>query len=406
MKKAIFINLTSYQFYVSGYYAKLIREIDRSSDIYFVNVGISGCSNYADNSWYTYNVPELDGSVWKRVWKRLYWAGNLFGICPLGRIKFDSNCLLFCYNNNEPITYRFINMVKKKRGFVTIVEEGIGTYEETSGFSKNYKMKAHFAITSVLGAPMQYSAIGENNDIDAAIIEKVNLYSKLPKSKNQILIKQNKKMIFSYTFGNLDNLFNQPDLMMNADYLYLGQAFGYEEEGLTKGEVTILSYVLKKVEGNIIIKQHPREKADKYNELTIKNNHVYVLPDEFGKLPMEALAGRLNVKCFISVISSAAVNLANMFDDVTVILLYKVVEFGGIIGELIGDNYSYPDDLFQGNRRNVFRPESLVEFESVLEQIKPQCISFNNVVKKREKDNEIKELYNHLERWEKVNAKQ
>ena len=140
--------------------------------------------------------------------------------------------------------------------------------------------------------------------------------------------------------------------------------------------------------------------------MTIKNNNVYVLPDELGKLPMEALVGRLNVKCFFSVISSAAVNLANIFDDVTVILLYKVVEFSGIIGELIGDNYTYPDDLFLGNRRNVFRPESLVEFESVLEEMKPQCISLNNVVKKREKDNEIKELYSHLERWEKVNAKQ
>lgn len=90
--------------------------------------------------------------------------------------------------------------VKKIRNNkVAIIEEGIGIYSHSNNNKLTIKQQIRYFFTSILGSPMQYKAIGDNPNINYAIVGNKNLYETLEKSRGQNVFAQNKNLLFSST---------------------------------------------------------------------------------------------------------------------------------------------------------------------------------------------------------------
>ena len=127
-----FIVLTTYQLFVSDVYAQYLKKEYPDSIIRIFAVGLDFEWNSDD---YEYiSIPFLNGNKKDRIIQRLVWAGRLFFSTPIySYFNGLSNCVLFVFNDNEPITNRIIRELNKYSGNkITIIEEGIGIYEKSN----------------------------------------------------------------------------------------------------------------------------------------------------------------------------------------------------------------------------------------------------------------------------------
>ena len=325
LKNIIFVALTTYQLYVADTYSKHIKEHYQDRKVYIICVGLE-----IDNYTPSYNVnlvkiPNLNTSFFRRIIQRLVYGGRLFSFTSLKTIVGNTDTLLFVFNDNEPVTNKLVREVKKLRyNKVAIIEEGIGLYSYSNNGKLTIKQCIRFLLTSLLGSPMQYKAIGDNPNIDYAIVGNKDLYETLEKSKDQKVFIQNKNLLFSSSEDFLRRYLGTSLCCKKADIIYLGQAFDKYGNMLADEEKCIEKlFSLVDDSETILIKPHPRDSLGKYDTVVEKFSNVQVFQNELAQLPIECLLGALNTRILLSFNSSAGVNIANTFPNIRSVFLLK-----------------------------------------------------------------------------------
>lgn len=398
VSKVIFVALTYYQLYISDLYASYIINTKKNIDVLVVAVGLS-IDEFCDNVEYKiFSIPEMNKSAITRIWQRLYWGGNLFFLTDLKKQIFGKKIALFVFNDNEPITNKIIRAIKKNsdKNVVTIIEEGIGIYSYTNKHTLNIKEKIRLLVTTILGSPMQYKAIGDNALIDCAIVGNVELYKSLNKASVQELFLQSKAVLYDNADIFLKHYSQNHLNSTDVDFLYLGQPFD-EYGNLIEEEKKCIEKIISALgpSKKILIKPHPRDAECKYDCFNEKYDNVFLMSNEMARLPIECLIGGLNIGSVISFNSSAGINIANTFKKIKCIFFIKA-DFAESLKKYwnkIGAIYS--DDIYRSLNDNVFFLESL---EGISKITKENEVENFNVRKKEDKEKmyfkEIDEIFN------------
>ena len=370
MKEIYFVVLTMYQLYVADTYANYIQDNYDNCNVSIINVGLNTLTYKPNGSIRIVKVPDLNQTFVTRIWQRAYFGGNLFCFSPLKKLVNHGNVLLFIFNDNEPITNKLVREVKKANdNKVIIIEEGIGIYSYTSNKKLTLKQKGRLLVTSILGSPMQYKAIGDNPFIDYAIVSNVELYKKLEKSCKQIIFYQNKEGLFSSSQTFLQRYAQKKRESYSADYIYLGQPFD-EFGGLLDEEKECLIKLFDMVgdDKSVLIKPHPRDAVGKYDNFKLHFKNVTVVSESYYSLPAECIVAGFGAGTILSFNSSAGVNLANSFQTINCIFLYKTQLFGSIHKYWNKVGSIYDDDIFKSKNNNTFIPETNEELMQLLKQ--------------------------------------
>ena len=258
LKNIIFVALTTYQLYVSDSYSKYIKEHYPDKNVHIICVGLERDNYTPPQEVDLIMLPNMNKTVFNRVIQRLVYGGRFFFLTSLKQIVRSSHTILFVFNDNEPITNKLVREVKKIRNNkVAIIEEGIGIYSHSNNNKLTIKQQIRYFFTSILGSPMQYKAIGDNPNINYAIVGNKNLYETLEKSRGQNVFAQNKNLLFSSTEDFLKRYLGTSFSYQRADIIYLGQPF--DEYGkMLPDEEKCLEELFSLVEENktILIKPH------------------------------------------------------------------------------------------------------------------------------------------------------
>lgn len=371
INKVVFVALTSYQLYISDLYASYIMDTKKNVDVIVVTVGVR-LGRIIENVKYTiYPIPEMNKNVITRVWQRLYWGGNLFFLTYLNRVLTGNKMALFVFNDNEPITNKIIRTTKKNSmdNIVSIIEEGIGIYAHTSRRSLSLKEKIRLMITTILGSPMQYKAIGDNLLIDYAIVGNDILYKSLNKASTQRVLQQSKSTLYSNSEEFLKHYSGNKYNDIQVDCVYLGQPFD-EYGNLIEEEKNCIEKIISNIgySRKILIKPHPRDAEHKYDYFEKKFNNVILLKNELAKLPIECFINSFEINCVISFNSSAGVNIANTFERIKCVFFIKTdfAEPLKLYWNRIGSVYD--DEIYDSPYRNIFLPENLEEIIEIVER--------------------------------------
>lgn len=378
MEYAYFVVLTTYQLYVADVYANYIAENYKNVTIKIFMVGMENF-DIGETNYEIIKIPDMNKSKWSRLIQRLVWAGRLFFTTPIYRYFHNINsCNLFVFNDNEPITNKIIRMIKKsKTNKVIIIEEGIGMYEKTVCQKLNVKQRCRLFFTTVLGSPMQYKAVGESKYISYAIVGDADLYRGLDKAKNQIVLEQSKKYIYSQASNFLRILGLSCEEYKDFYVIYIGQPMN--ENGLMTFEEEDYINKLIRFFDRILIKPHPRDYEGKYDRFCKGNNSCRVMDATLSILPFESIIASLDVKIVISMTSSAGVNIARTFPNIRSVFTYDMIEANKCF-ELIDNGYTEMNrELFVSPYNNILIPKSLNELRVLLSDTNND-ISTSNVL--------------------------
>lgn len=383
LKNIIFVALTTYQLYVADTYSKHIKEHYQDRKVYIICVGLE-----IDNYTPSYNVnlvkiPNLNTSFFRRIIQRLVYGGRLFSFTSLKTIVGNTDTLLFVFNDNEPVTNKLVREVKKLRyNKVAIIEEGIGLYSYSNNGKLTIKQCIRFLLTSLLESPMQYKAIGDNPNIDYAIVGNKDLYETLEKSKDQKVFIQNKNLLFSSSEDFLRRYLGTSLCCKKADIIYLGQAFDKYGNMLADEEKCIEKlFSLVDDSETILIKPHPRDSLGKYDTVVEKFSNVQVFQNELAQLPIECLLGALNTRILLSFNSSAGVNIANTFPNIRSVFLLKADIFKPIHKYWNKIGAIYDDSIYSSKNNNTFLPENDMQIIELLKINSSDCYENPDEVK-------------------------
>lgn len=370
LKNIIFVALTTYQLYVSDSYSKYIKEHYLDKNVHIICVGLERDNYTPPQEVDLIMLPNMNKTVFNRVIQRLVYGGRFFFLTSLKQIVRSSHTILFVFNDNEPITNKLVREVKKIRNNkVAIIEEGIGIYSHSNNNKLTIKQQIRYFFTSILGSPMQYKAIGDNPNINYAIVGNKNLYETLEKSRGQNVFAQNKNLLFSSTEDFLKRYLGTSFSYQRADIIYLGQPF--DEYGkMLPDEEKCLEELFSLVEENktILIKPHPRDACDKYENLAKKFRNVKVFSNTLSQLPIECLLKGLNTSVLFSFNSSAGVNIANSFPNIKSIFLIKTETFRPIHKYWNKIGAIYDDSIYNSKNNNTFLPMSDKQIMDLLKQ--------------------------------------
>lgn len=367
-EKITFVALTSYQLFVSLIYSEAIRDkYYNAYDISIIKVGVD--IDVKSKDYNIIEVPNLNKTKIQRVWQRVYWGGLLFPFTKLNKIFKQSNRhFLFVFNDNEPVTNKLIRMTKKNdtNNKVILIEEGIGVYENTIIKQLNLRQKLRVLFTGILGSPMQYKAVGDNEHIDFAIVEKSSIYANLEKARKQRVLVQNKKLIFSHADSFLKVIGYNSTLLKRYDVLFIGQPFNEFGEVVDQEETYLqeIFEITSKYQLRVIIKPHPREDASKYNRHL--NEYIAVCDDSVSKLPIECIVSTTGVNLVITFNSSAGVNIGNSNQQIDCLFCYQIQEYKELMRFWSNGYAELNDKIFEANAGNMLIPKTRDEFEQKL----------------------------------------
>lgn len=394
----VFVALTTYQLLVSDLYARFIRERYDFDKIIVISVGLETTNFDVEKKYELIVIPSLNGNRRYRILQRLVWGGHLFNFTNIYQIiKKSSNIHLFVFNDNEPITNKIIREVKKKseNNQVTVIEEGIGIYEESSIKGKSFSQTIRYLVTVILGSPMQYKAVGDNCLIDNAIVGDIELYSLLRKAKGQAVFSQSKSAIYDASVSFLDRYNLEHQDFSDFQVLYLGQPFSeygelVEEE--KKYIELLLSGISSKV--SILIKPHPRDAKGKYLKFVRARRNLDIIVDEYAALPIECLLRYIPVKIVVSFNSSAGVNMAKTYRQVSSIFTYRL-PLASKIYQLWNTGYTEQNEkVFKSKYNNIFIPSSDEEYAELANRLLHKR---NNYIEKKLTENNFTEISSLLE---------
>ncbi|GEM_PF-2183329 len=326
--KNIFVALTPYQLFVSYIYAKYIHDIYNCDNtiIYQHSAGID--IRLDDVAISFIEVPNLNECLKGKIWQRLYYSGILFYFSPLGKVvnsKFAIN--LFIFNDYYPISNNLMKIISKGvDNTITIIEEGVGMYAISEKRGLSLKDYGRLVFTALLGAPMVFRAIAESKEIQYAIVDNIPLYNKKKSAKNQTVLQQHKKKLLAQSSLFIKAVSEDFDIKVDANMLYIGQPLA----GIVHNRDLEYEYLIKLfsplVENGlkVVIKPHPREDLKKYYRICNELTNIELLNGLFQTLPVECLIKAIGVKMVCTFFSSAAVNIANIYSDISVFMTYAM----------------------------------------------------------------------------------
>lgn len=333
--KIVFICLTTYQLYIAHTICDLLKESDKEIDICIISKRVK-CGNYHIRS--QYNIIKIDdeNNLIKRIFNRFIYTTFLGEVT--GKIKLDNKCFtnLIIFNDNEPITKYFMKKVRrKKRNNIILLEEGIGTYYN----------------------------LGKSNYITHAIVKNKNKF-KRDNIKNIIEFDYIKLFSKEKLASFINNTIEPTKIVScNYDVLILTQPI-YENESVYKNELsdTEINYydkVIEKISKDkaILIKPHPRESILKYKVIEDKYENVKVLDEFMKNIPIECLLPFYNVKNIITMFSSAAINISELYKNISVFFTYEFDELINI--NKLWDKVDIKD--FIDNKDNIFILKNTIE---------------------------------------------
>lgn len=395
MQCAYFVVLTTYQLYVADVYANYLIDNYKNVKIRVFLVGIEEFDT-TNLNYEVIKIPDLNQSKLKRFIQRLVWAGRFFFVTPIYKYFCSiKNCNLFVFNDNEPITNKLMRMVKRnKTNKVTIIEEGIGMYEKTSlsNGKLSRKQKLRLGITWLLGSPMQFKALGENELIDNAIVGDKELFKTLEKSRGKIVVTQNKTALLKDADGFLVKAGIKSVIDYKSDVLYLGQPFAENGE-LAEGEIDYIETLASGVE-HFLIKPHPRDKVGKYKKIVENNSNISVVADDLCTIPLECLIGALKVTVLITLVSSAGVNISKNSPTIQCVFTYKMRESQDVLKQIDNGYIQINEELFKSRYSNIFVPNSINEYRNIISTAQAKEY-FNNAERSySEKYCEMDSLFN------------
>lgn len=356
-----------YQLYVTDSYLRYIQDNYEDVDGYVISVGLDISKYKNKNQFKIIDIPNLNCSFITRIWQRIFWGGILFSFSPLRNLFKKDKSVCFVFNDNEPISNKIVREAKKKNNRVVIIEEGIGIYSYTGNTRLTMHQKLRKIITAALGSPMQYKAIGDNPNIDYAIVSNVELYKKFDKAKKQIVLYQDKEVLFKHSGDFLEQFSDDTDRIGSVDYVYLGQPFDEYGRMLEDEKNCIIELFELIPNGKVVlIKPHPRESSDKYDVIEKRFKNVRVLRNTMAGLPVECLVGSLCPSTMISFNSSAGVNLANIFSDINCVFLFNSLVYKPIYKYWNKTSAVYPEDIFKSKNHNICLPKTDQELREAL----------------------------------------
>ncbi len=313
----VFVCLTSYQYMIADLMAENFYKKSLCKSIIILKY-ISGI------------VPKDNEYAKYYIIKRNY-IGRIISLWhsvkPYGWNELD----LYFFNDRDPISRNIAKRCKKK----ILVEEGLGTYFALPG------MRIIGSIINADKVYVGYPELYKCNHRNIGILEKIN-YKELFEEK----------ALEKFVGSSIR-------IEKRADIVFLGQA-SQRNDYLRVHENNILNMVGKSFpEKLIFVKPHPR---DEFSSSYAVSNNVMLLEKHISVVPIEALIYQIKAKCIITMYSSAAVTIANMFSDLKIILTYKVEG-------LDIRNVTTMIETFANSSTNIFIPDSMEEFEKLLRKV-------------------------------------
>lgn len=390
---AVFICLTSYHTFVSYAYADYLYKkygiVSR-----FLLYGVPDIKNVCVDYIEFYYLDKRENTLIDLIKKRVIYAGYLFKFSKIKSIvSAREKILLFVYNDLNPVSYKIMRLVKKYslENMVVIVDEGLAIYTDTKiDLHLNLKFRIReFILKYLFGSPSHYKAIGDDERVDFVIVGDVELYKTLKKAENKGVIKQNKKSLFSADFieDYMSTFFNIELDKTECSILVVGQNYS------GKGSITEQEEVLLKEVGEIfdnigktIIKPHPTDNTDKYNNIVNKFNNLSVIDPQLSKIPMECIFGYFNSDYLVTLNSSAALNIASCFPEKKVIFLvdYQLSKSNRkpVKERLACTNPMHSLNFYSAIEKvkNVYIPSDKNELAMMLKKGKTESLNHNTVL--------------------------
>ena len=283
----------------------------------------------------------------------------------------EKRIILFVFNDRSKLTQKMIDIVKEydSNNMVVLVEEGFDTYSDSLDIKhERIWCLKHKISKALFGIGRTSKVIGDNPQIDTVIVNKPERYAQLNKARNQEIIQQSpnlllnaKEFAFQYAKARINSL--------ECDVLYLGQPY-YKDGQYNEHENECISFLFSALPNtaSILIKPHPREHTEKYKKLLIHDN-VTIMSDDVAALPIETLIGITKVKIVITIQSSAAITLANLFPSIVVFVLRNIPEAKIMLekAEEAGEELPQIDDsFFAEENSNVFLPDTINCFRELV----------------------------------------
>ena len=376
--KIFFITGTQYQFLVADIYARYIYDKYniRSTVIhsYFPNFDISRFNTNGKYTLllYTYNNKNVIG---KCIFSLQ--CGYLF---PFSKWKklFDSDhrIITFIFTDLNKLADRLADLTKQinENNLVYLIEEGNLTYEDPSELRMNHEKLWYIKhkLTKILfGIERRSKVIGDNPLIDGVIVKNPERYGKLEKSKGKQIIQQDKDIML--LSGDFAEHYGSAAKDLHCDILYLGDPH-YRNGKYFEAEDECISSILSAIpsELSVLLKPHPRDLIEKYDNIIKKFDNVRITDEETAVIPIEPLIEIVNPKAVIAIESTATITLANMYPDLKSFVMKNIPEASVMFEKLIDAGEEVPhfgDDVYQGENDNIFIPDSLEELHKMLREI-------------------------------------
>ncbi len=263
----------------------------------------------------------------KRQVHKLIDAGRLFRFSRLAAYtECASELIIFSFNDQEMINSRLLAYIQEKglKARSILVEEGLGTY---TCAVREYTIAARL-VNKLLGVHLPQS-IGNAPAIDLLLVKHPEW---MPGEKlcAREVIRQDNIFANPAWFGRLETL---EDKIRNTlrikdrrrTILWLGQP--NRETGVSaEDEKALLRYLCKNLgtEYRFAIKRHPREEADKYDDIAREAGAEQLESGELSWIPVEFAAHMLDVFMAITLYSSAPVNLLEIGAAEYAVYTYKL----------------------------------------------------------------------------------
>lgn len=225
----------------------------------------------------------------------------LFNFTDLGR-SINTGARIFIYNENDPISRQAIR--KRKETKIILVEEGMGTWNDSEYGNKDYYSNA------IIGFPDIFKQNHPNFIGNTIKLEYSEMFS------------QNNAKDFLEFINQSTQADYQVDILFLGDINEISLSAQEEEEKL----YAFFGKLPKKVK--ILIKPHPRENSEKYEKIISDYSNIKIIENNAKKLPIEIFISYVNPKIVLTPYSSAACYIALIHKEINVFYLYKVSEIG------------------------------------------------------------------------------
>ena len=301
-------------------------------------------------------------------------CGYLFPFSKWNRL-LDRNkrIILFMYVDTSKLSSRMIELVKSFNPYnkVFLIDEGTATYMDKLEKKNERLWYLKHRISKILfGYGRTSEVIGDNPLIDGAIVREPENYKKLKKAKKQTVLRQSAD-ILQYS-GQFIAHYSKEDFgTLECDVLYLGQSY-YRHGRYYEPEIDCIRLLLSAIPltAKVLIKPHPRDVDHKYDGLMKDNLHI--IGGDVATFPIESLLTLTNPRVVVTIQSSAAITLADMFPEIKCIILKHIPDVQCFIKQLKETGEEVPefdDAFFDAKNKNVYCPNSLEEFSLLITKL-------------------------------------